>query len=70
MNVNELVMEAEKLPEEERASLAARLLHGLERPHHYVSDEEVTERLREAEADPSVMISFEELLSGIKRGAD
>jgi hypothetical protein len=69
MNVDELVTEAEKLPEEERASLAARLLHGLERPHHYVSDEEVSLRLREAEEDPSVMISFEELISGLKRGA-
>jgi hypothetical protein len=69
MNLDDLALEAEKLSEEERASLAARLLHGLEKPHHYVSDEEVARRLHEADKDPSVMISFEQLISGLQTRA-
>ena len=68
MQVEEIVREASKLPEEQRASIASLLLHGLEKPHHWVSDEEVTGRVREAEEDPSVMISFDEFVSGIKLG--
>jgi hypothetical protein len=69
MKLEELAIEAEALPEEERATLAARLLHSLKSPHHYVSDEEVTRRMREGEADPAVMISYEELISGIRSNA-
>jgi len=69
MNLDDLITEAEKLPEEERASLAARLLHGLETPHHHVSDEEVARRIREADEDPSAMISFEQLISGLQTRA-
>ena len=65
MKLEDLAIEADKLSEEDRASLAARLLHGLETPHHYVSDEEVQRRMLEADEDPSVMISFEQLISGL-----
>lgn len=47
MKLQELSVEASKLPEAERASLAASLLHGLESPHYGVSDEEVMRRMRE-----------------------
>ena len=67
MKVDEIVREASKLPEEQRATIASQLLHGLESPHHWVSDEEVAERVREAEKDPDVLISFDEFVSGIKR---
>lgn len=67
MQLEEIVTEASKLSEEQRASLASQLLHSLESPHHWVSDEEVAERVCEAEKDPSVMISFDEFVSGIKR---
>ena len=48
------------------ASLASRLLHGLETPIYEVSDEEVFGRMREAEEDPSVLITFHELVAGLK----
>ena len=66
MKLEEIVKEAAKLPEEERASLASRLLHGLETPVYEVSDEEVFRRMREADEDPRVMISFDELVSGLR----
>ena len=70
MKLDEIAEEASKLPEEERAALASRLIHGLETPVYDVSDEEVFQRMKEAEQDPSMMISFEELVSGVrKRGA-
>ncbi len=68
MKLEEIAKEAAKLPEEERASLASRLLHGLESPVYEVSDEEVFRRMCEAEEDSSVMISFDELISGLRRG--
>jgi len=68
MQVEEIFKEASKLPEEQRASIASRLLHGLESPYHWVSDEEVANRIREAEEDPSVMISFDEFVDDVKRG--
>jgi hypothetical protein len=67
MQLEELVMEASKLPEEQRASIASQLIHSLETPHHWVGDEEVAERISEAEKDPSVLISFDEFKSGIRR---
>lgn len=66
MKLQELSAEAAKLSEEERASLASQLLHGLETPVYEVSDEEVSSRMREADADPSVLITFHELVSGLK----
>jgi len=66
MKLEEISIEAAKLPEDERASLAARLLHGLEKPHYSVSDEEVLSRVREADEDPGVMISFDQLVSSLR----
>ncbi|MCF7733234.1 MAG: hypothetical protein K9N23_16205 [Akkermansiaceae bacterium] len=65
MKLEEIVREAAMLPEEERASLASRLLHGLETPVYDVSDDEVFRRIREADEDPTVLITFEELVSGL-----
>jgi hypothetical protein len=67
MKLDELVAEASKLSEEERASLASQLLHSLESPVYEVSDEEVANRRREADADPSALITFDQLVSGMKR---
>lgn len=66
MKLEEIAAEASKLPEEERASLASRLLHGLETPVYEVSDEEVARRVREGDEDPGVMITFDELVAGLR----
>lgn len=66
MKLEELSAEAAKLPEDERASLAARLLHGLEKPHYSVSDAEVMNRMHEAEKNPEVMMTFEQMVSGLR----
>jgi hypothetical protein len=65
MKLEEIAIEASKLSEEERASLASRLLHGLESPVHDVNDEEVARRMREAEEDLTVWITFDELIAGL-----
>lgn len=67
MKLEEIAAEASKLSEEERASLASRLLHGLETPVYQVSDTEVLQRMREAENDPTVWLTFDQLVSGLKR---
>lgn len=67
MKLEEIAAEASKLSEEERAALASRLLHGLESPVYQVSDEEVVRRMDEAERDPSVLITFDQLVAGLKR---
>lgn len=66
MKLNEIVEEASKLPEEERASIASQLLHGLESPVYDVSDEEVESRIIEADENPDVLITFDELVSGLR----
>ncbi len=66
MKLEELMAEAAKLSEDDRASLAARLLPGLEKPHHGVSDEEVMNRVREGDANDEVMITFDQLVSGLR----
>jgi len=66
MKLNEIVAEASKLSEEERASLASQLLHGLETPVYAIPDEEVKRRMREADADPSTLITFDELVAGLR----
>ena len=66
MKLEEIAEEAAKLSEEQRALLASRLLHGLETPVYEVTDEEVFRRMREADEDPSVLISFNELVSGLR----
>ena len=67
MKLEEIVAEASKLSEEERASLASQLLHGLETPAYSVSDEEVRRRMREADEDPSALITFDELVAGLRQ---
>ena len=67
MKLEEIVAEASKLPEEERASLASQLLHGLKTPVYWVSDEEVERRRQEGDADPSAMITFDELVAGLRQ---
>jgi hypothetical protein len=67
MKLDEIAAEASKLSEEERASLASRLLHGLETPVYCVSDEEVERRRQEAVADPSVLITLDELVAGLRQ---
>lgn len=69
MKLEDIAEAASLLSEEERASLASRLLHGLKSPMHCVSDAEVAERMREAERDPSVWMTFDQLVSGLKRHA-
>ena len=66
MKLEEIAAEASKLSEEERASLASRLLHSLETPVYTVSDQEVRRRMSEAEADPRVLITFDELVAGLR----
>jgi hypothetical protein len=66
MKLDEIAAEASKLPEEERASLASQLLHGLETPVYSVSDDEVRIRMLEAETDPSVLITFDQLVTGLR----
>ena len=66
MKLEELAKEAAKLTGEERASLASRLLHGLEAPIYQVTDGEVSWRMYEAEEDPGTMITFEELTAGLQ----
>jgi hypothetical protein len=67
MKLEEIVAEASKLSEEERASLASQLLHGLQAPVYSVSDEEVLNRVREAEANPAVLITFDQLVGGLRQ---
>ncbi len=67
MHVEDIVREASMLSEEARASIASRLIRSLDGVHHGVSDEEVSSRMREAEKDTSVMLSFDQFVSGIKR---
>jgi len=67
MKLEEIATEASKLSEQERATLASRLLHGLESPVYQVSDAEVAQRMDEAERDPSVLLTFDQLVAGLKR---
>jgi len=61
MTLVELTKEVTSLPHEERASLASVLLNSLDPPSYDISDEEVEKRRLEAESDPNVMISYDEL---------
>jgi hypothetical protein len=66
MKLDEIVAEVAKLTEEERASLASQLLHGLETPVYSVPDTEVRRRIAEAETDPNALITFDELVAGLR----
>ena len=67
MKVGDIVEAASKLSEEERASIASRLRHGLESPHHWVSAEEVPRRMKEAKDDPSVGRNWDQIKSELGR---
>ncbi|MAS95410.1 MAG: hypothetical protein CMO55_19600 [Verrucomicrobiales bacterium] len=67
MDLEEIALEASQLDEESRASLASRLLQSLSPPDHSVTDQEVFQRMKEAEEDPSVMIGHDEFVAGIRR---
>lgn len=67
MNLKEIASEASKPPEEERASLASQLLHGLQTPVYDVSDDELSGRMREGASDPTVWLTFDQLADGLKR---
>ena len=67
MQLEEIVKEASKLPEAQQALIAARLLHDLENPYHGVSDEQVAERIREANKNPEALLSLDEFVKGIQR---
>jgi hypothetical protein len=63
MKLEEIAAAASKLTEEERASLASRL----ERTSYQVPDSEILDRMDEAEKDPTVWLTFDQLVSGLKR---
>jgi hypothetical protein len=66
MKLEEIAEEASKLTEKERGALASRLLRTLDKPAYDVSDEEVLRRVREADENPEVMITFDELVAGLR----
>ena len=70
MDLEEIVAEATQLDEDSRASLASRMLESLTPPPHTISDEEVFERMRQADDNPDIMISHEEFVAGVQRGGD
>lgn len=67
MNAEEIIMEASKLAQEEQASIASRILRGLDCSTHAVSDDEVGQRMNEAELDSSVLLSFDDFVAGVNR---
>lgn len=56
---------AATLPLEERASLASFLLNSLPDPDYDVSDEEMTERVRQTQSGEVAMISMADLRDGV-----
>ncbi|MCW1885202.1 addiction module protein [Luteolibacter flavescens] len=65
MSLAEIEKQVAALPVEERAALASFLLHSLPEPDHHVSDEEVSERVRQVKEGEAELISFEELRRGV-----
>lgn len=68
MDLEEITREAAFLPEAQRAWLAAHLLRGVDSLTYQVCDEEVLRRMREADDNPEVMITLEQLVSGLRPG--
>jgi hypothetical protein len=66
MDLEQIASAAAKLTEEERGALASRLLHGLETPVYVISDDEVLQRMQEAATDPAALLTFAELVAGLK----
>lgn len=59
-------VESSRLLEAEPAALATGLSKKSKSSHHAVRDEEVLNRMLEAEDNPGVMISWDELVSGLR----
>ncbi len=55
----------DSLPEEDRASLASYILHGLETPTYDVSDEAVVDRLNELQSGVVKEIDQDTLVNGL-----
>jgi hypothetical protein len=66
MKLEEIASEASKLSEKERAALASSLLHGLKKPIHDVSDDDLSDRIHEADNNPDVWLTFDQLVAGLK----
>jgi hypothetical protein len=64
-NLAEFKEQVAALPIEQRASLASFLLHSLPDPDYDVSDEEVTERVRQTKSGEVGTISMDELRNGV-----
>lgn len=67
MKLAEIEQEALALPDRERASLAAKLLHTLPPPGTDVSDQEVEQRERELESGQVAAISHEEFVRRVQQ---
>jgi putative addiction module component (TIGR02574 family) len=70
MKLAEIEQDALALPEDERASLAAKLLDTLPPPGTDVSDEEVERRERELDSGQVAAISHEEFVRRIQEERD
>ena len=67
MKLAEIEQEALALTDQERASLAAKLLDTLPPPGTDVSDDEVEQRERELESGQVTAISHEEFVRGVRQ---
>ena len=67
MGISEIEREALALPDQDRASLAAKLLKTLPPPETDVSDEEVEQRERELDSGEIKAIPHEEFVRGVRR---
>ena len=64
--VDEIIAKASELADNDRATIAARLIEGLPAPSYDVSDEEVEKRRRELESGAVEDISLDELKAGLE----
>lgn len=67
MKWEEILDEARKLSQEDRATLLSALIDDLGRPDYDVSDEEVAERVRQMESGEVEGITFDELKRSLGR---
>ena len=67
MKLAEIEQEALALSDQERATLAAKLLHTLPPPGTDVSDDEIEQREREIESGEVTAISHEEFVRRVQR---
>ncbi|MAS96825.1 MAG: hypothetical protein CMO55_26845 [Verrucomicrobiales bacterium] len=67
MKWEEILAEARKLSQDDRATLLSAIIDDLGRPDYYVSDEEVQERVRQMESGEVEGITFDELKRSLGR---